>query len=163
MGVDSFRVITKYNGRKFKFDVFLDKVESIIPKFSAKGQANEPFILVPEKTVLDDAGEPVIVPAYIAYCEATTDKNGVEIQVEVKKHNKDLFFQAVEAQLMYMPDIKFMIKTYGSSTFTEKPIAAKILYKDNNVIISESTIFNKPHVLLGTGDALINYGLNKPI
>ena len=158
LGVDSFRVITKYNGRKFKFDVFLDKVESIIPKFSTKGQANEPFVLVPEKTVLDDDGNTIIIPAYIAYCEATTDKNGVEIQVEVKKHNKKLFFEAIEAQLMYMPHIKLMYKELGASTFAEKFIAAKILYRDKNVVISESTIFNKPHVLLGTGDALINYG-----
>ena len=158
LGVTSFRVITKYNGRKFKFDVFLDKVESIIPKFSIKGQANEPFVLVPEKSLIEEDGSTTIVPAYIAYCEPTTDKNGVEIQIEVKKHNKKLFFEAIEAQLMYMPDIKFMFKESGASTFTERPISAKILYRDDNVIISESTIFNKPHILLGTGSALINYG-----
>jgi hypothetical protein len=54
LGVTSFRVITKYNGKKFKFDVFLDKVESVIPKYSAKGVANEPFVLVPEKRVTLD-------------------------------------------------------------------------------------------------------------
>jgi hypothetical protein len=158
LGVDSFRVITKYNGRKFKFDVFLDKVESIIPKFSAKGQANEPFVLVPEKTVTEDDGTVTEVPAYVAYCEETTDKNGVEIQIEVKKHNKKLFFEAIKAQLMYMPDIKFLVKEEGKSIHTEEPIAAVILYRDENVIISQSTVFNKPHVLLGTGNALINYG-----
>jgi hypothetical protein len=158
LGVESFRVITKYNGRKFKFDVFLDKVESIIPKFSTKGQANEPFVLVPEKTTIDEDGNTVVVPAYIAYWEPTTDKNGVEIQIEVKKHNKKLFHEAIEAQLMYMPNIKFMYRELGKSIHVEKPIAAVILYRDANVIISQSTIFNKPHVLLGTGNALINYG-----
>jgi len=158
LGVDSFRVITKYNGRKFKFDVFLDKVESIIPKYTTKGVANEPFILVPEKTIINDEGETEIVPAYIAYCEATTDKNGVEIQIEVKKHNKKLFFEAIETQLMYMPNIKFLHRAEGTTTHKEKDIAAKVLYRDANVILSESTVFDKPHLLLGTGNALINYG-----
>lgn len=99
-----------------------------------------------------------MVPAYIAYCEATTDKNGVEIQIEVKKHNKDLFFEAIESQLMYMPAIKFMHREQGNTTHQEIDIAAKILYQDKNVIISESTIFDKPHILLGTGNALVNYG-----
>ncbi len=159
LGLDSFRVITKYNGRKFKFDVFVDKVESVIPKYSSKGVANEPFTLVPEKHVVDDNDEEITVPAYIAYCEPTTDKNGVEIQIEIKKHNKKLFTDAIETQLMYMPNIKFLRKAEGATTHQEKDIAAKILYRDDNVVLSESTVFDRPHLLLGTGNALINYGL----
>lgn len=158
LGIDSFRVITKYNGRKFKFDVFVDKVESVISKFSTKGVANEPFVLVPEKRILNDSDEEEVVPAYIAYCEPTTDKNGVEIQIEVKKHNKKLFFEGIETQLMYMPNIKFLHRTDGSTTHKEIDIAAKVLYRDENVVLSESTIFDRPHILLGTGNALINYG-----
>lgn len=159
LGVTSFRVTTKYNGKKFKFDVFLDKVESIIPKFGSNGQHNEPFILVPEKTVInEESGEEETIAAYVAYCESTADKNGVEIQVEIKKHNKNSLFEAVEQQLMYMPGMKFMYKDLGNTTFQEKDIAAKILYRDSNVVISESTVYDKPHILLGTGDALISYG-----
>ena len=158
LGVDSFRVITKYNGRKFKFDVFVDKVESVISKFDSKGVANEPFVLVPEKLILDDDGNQQTIPAYLAYCETISDKNGVEIQIEVKKHNKELFFDAIKSQLMYMPNIKFMYRKQGDTTHREIDIAAKVLYKDDNVVISESTIFDKPHILIGAGVALVNYG-----
>ena len=148
LGVDSFRVITRYNGKKFKFDVFLDKVESVIPKFGEKGM-NEEVILKPKSA--DQ-------PEYIAYCEDTTEKNGLELIVEVKKHNKQKFFDAIKSQLMYMPDIKFMHRAENKMSHEEVDIKAKVLYRDKDIILSESTIYNKPHILLGTGNALINYG-----
>ncbi len=148
LGVDSFRVITRYNGKKFKFDVFLDKVESVIPKFGDNG-LNE-AVLLKEKTDTQEE--------YIAYCEDTTEKNGLELIVEIKKHNKQKFFEAIESQLMYMPNIKFMYREENRMTHEHRDVMAEILYKDKDIVLSKSTVYNKPHILLGTGDALINYG-----
>lgn len=155
LGVSSFRVISRYNGQLFRFDVYLDKVDSIVPKFNSEGKMNDHIVLVDE---VRDEHNNIIVPQYIAYYEKTKEKNGVELQVEIKKHNKKLLFEAVESQLMYLPHIKFGYKTEFSLMYTYKDIAANVLYKDEDVVISASTIYNKPHILLGTGDALINYG-----
>jgi len=142
LNVDSFRVINRYNGKKFKFDVYLDKVDPVTPKISG-GKVNEYLQLT------DDC---------IAYYEETSEKNGLEVQVEIKKHNKKLLFEAIQSQLMYLPNIKVYTKAQGALSYTNVDIAAKELYRDDDIIISESTVYDKPHVLLGTGKALINYG-----
>lgn len=159
LGVDSFRVITKYNGRKFKFDVYLDKVDSIVSKFGDNGM-NEYVELPTGRFEKDEEGNDMMdAPImYKAYYEPTTEKNGLELIVEVKKHNKKRFFEAVESQLMYMPKIKFLHKSETSITHKDVPIRAEIMYRDRDIVISKSNIYNKPHILLGTGEALINYG-----
>lgn len=150
LGIPSFRVITRYNGKKFTFDVFLDKVESVIPKFGQDGNN--------EEVILRKADASIGQKEYIAYCENTTEKNGLELIIEIKKHNKQKFFDAVKTQLMYIPNIMFLHKPLGNMSHKEVDISAKILYKDKDIVIAESTVHNKPHILLGTGDALINYG-----
>ncbi len=153
LGVESFRVINRYNGMKFRFDVYLDKIESVIPKFS-DGKMNENVQLTQD--VYED-GE-LVKAGYSAFWEPTTEKNGVEVQVQVKKHNKNAFFEGIESQLMYMPGILFLAKEKDGISHTPIDIKAKIEYRDDNVVISKTTVYNKPHILLGTGDVLINYG-----
>lgn len=138
---------------KFKFDVYLDKIESIIPKFGKSGK-NKSVQLT--KDIYE--GEELVKPGYEACWEATTEKNSVEVQVQVKKHNKQAFFEAIESQLMYMPNILFLHRELNAITHQEIDIKAKIEYRDENIIISKTTVYNKPHILLGTGDVLINYG-----
>lgn len=142
MNVDNFRVINRYNGQKSKFDVYLDKVDPITPKVS-DGKMN---------------GSLQLTDTCKAYYEETTEKNGLEVQVEIKKHNKKLLFEAIQSQLMYLPNVKVYLKEQGSLSYKEISIAARELYRDKNIIIAESTVFDKPHILLGTGNALINYG-----
>lgn len=127
---------------KLAFDVYLDKVDPVTPMFT-EGKKN---------------GSIQLTEGCEAFYEQTGDKNGLELEIDIKKHNKNQFFEAVESQLMYMPDIKFMHKRQGSLTYQEIDIAAKELYRDDNVVISESTVYDKPHILLGAGKALVNYG-----
>jgi len=143
LNVDSFRVINRYNGRKTKFDVYLDKVDPITPKFTGTKE-NQSFSLSENCET---------------FYEETTEFNGVEIQVDVKKHNMRLLFEAMESQLMYMPNIKIYHRPLGAMTYTMKEIRAKELYRDQDIIISETSVYDKPHILIGAGDALINYGL----
>ncbi len=159
LGVESFRVISKYNGMKFVFDVYLDKVDSIIPRFGKNGPNQSHEIVAPLYSDEDkDGNRELLKPGYNAYWEPTTDLNGLELQIEVKKHNKDAFFQAMESQLMYLANVKILYKEEGNITYEDKSISNNILYKDNDIIVSDSNVFRMPHILLGTGDALINYG-----
>ena len=59
---------------------------------------------------------------------------------------------------MYMPNIKFFHRKEKNFSHELVNIAAEIIYKDDDIILSKSTMYNKPHILLGTGNALINYG-----
>lgn len=151
LGIDSFTVISRYNGKKFKFQVFLDKIDSITPKFSNGKENKSITVQVPQ-----DKGE---LKDYTMFYEDTTEKNGLELQIEIKKHNKKELFEAVESQLLYIPNVKFQHKKENAYSYDEIDIAAKVVYKDDNIVISESTLLNKPHILLGAGDGLINYGL----
>lgn len=143
LNVDFFTVTARYNGRKYAFEVYLDKVDPITPKFS-HGKENKKINLTPTCN---------------AYYEHTTEKNGLEVSVDIKKHNKKILFEALESQLMYMPNIKVHHRPVGSLTYQDRDISAKVLYRDEDIIISESTVYDRPHVLLGTGEALISYGL----
>jgi hypothetical protein len=142
LNIDSYRVINRYNGKKMSFDVYLDKVDPVTPMFS-NGNKNDSINLT------DDC---------VAYFEQTTEKNGLELEIEIKKHNKKQVFEAIESQLMYMPDIKFLHRANGSLSYEEVDISAEVLYRDQNIVISESLVYDKPHILLGTNDALVNYG-----
>lgn len=156
LGVDSFRVISRYNGRKFKFDVYLDKVDPIVSKFG-NGKMND-HVELPTGRVIDNEDGTSTKQTLKAFYEETTEKNGLELIIEVKKHNKARFFEAVESQLMYMPRVRFHHKTENDIVHKEVNFKADILYRDKDIVVSESRVFNKPHILLGTGEALINYG-----
>ncbi len=143
LNVDSFRVINRYNGQKTKFDIYLDKVDPITPRFT-NNKENQSFWLSED---------------CVTFYEETTEHNGLEIQVDIKKHNMRLLFEAMESQLMYMPNIKIYHRPLGAMTYTMKEIRAKELYRDKDIIISEASVYDKPHILIGAGEALINYGL----
>jgi len=152
LNIDSYTVVSRYNGRKFRFEVYLDNIIPATPKFSKTGPNGFIDLEVPDQT--DDGKS----KTFRFYYEDTDEPNGLEVVVPIKKHNKTKIFEAVESQLMYLPNVLFQVLESGETSYKKIDIAAEILYKDQNVIISASTIFNKPHILLGTGDGFINYG-----
>lgn len=154
LGIESYTVINRYNGKKFKFEVFLNNVVSTTPKFG-NNRTNDHIVVTVMQPAEDGGMKPV---DFIFYYEDTTESNGLEVIVPVKKHEKKQFFRAIEEQLMYIPNVVFQVKGQGSYSYDTVDIAAKILYRDENIIISESTVFDFPHLLLGTGKGLINYG-----
>ncbi len=95
---------------------------------------------------------------FIFYYEETEELNGLELVVPVKKHEKKDFFNAIESQLMYIPNVIFQHRELNAVSFNTVDIAAKVMYRDENIIISEATLLNYPHILLGAGEGLINYG-----
>jgi len=151
-GVDSFTVVSVYNGHKFRFEVYIDNIVSTTPKFGKNGPNDYIDVEVPQQT--EEGGS----KTFRFYYEETDDLNSLELIIPVKKHNKEKFFNAVESQLMYLPNIVFKYKAVGATAYEVRDIAAKILYKDDNIIISENSVYDKPHILLGVGDGYINYG-----
>ena len=155
LGIDSFTVINTYNGRRFKFEVYLADVQSATPKFS-NGKRNESIMLtIPQKQ--EDGS--MVDKDFEFYFEETDQKNSLEIIVPLKKHMKDKILQAVREQLMYIPNVKFYIQELGQLYPQEENINPKVLFRDKSIIISESKVLDRPHILLGVGDGLINYGV----
>lgn len=149
LGVDSFTVISIYNGKKFKFEVYMSDIVSTTSKFNSEGKNDSIVVTVPQ-----EEGD----KEFEIFYEPTTQSNGLELIISVKKHNKQAFFNAIESQLMYIPNIIFQTKTVDALNYSQINIAAEILYKDSNIVIADNSVYDKPHILLGTGDGLINYG-----
>jgi hypothetical protein len=159
LGIDSYTVINRYNGKKFRFEVFLDTVVSSTPKF-ANGKKNDYIEVVVEQPSVNEDGKDIMIDkTFTFYYEDSDEFNGLEIIIPIKKHQKEEFFRAIKEQLMYIPNVVFKYRKLGATNYETIDIAAKIVYKDENIIISESTVFDRPHILLGAGDGLINYGM----
>jgi len=154
LGIDSYTVINRYNGKKFRFEVYLDNVVSTTAKFGKDGKNENISVLVPQPT--EDGN--TIDKEFIFYYEKTDEPNGLEVVVPIKKFQKKEVFRAIEEQLMYMPNVVFKYKKQGSISYETIDIEAKVLYRDKNIVISESTVYDVPHILLGTDDGLVAYG-----
>jgi len=142
--IDSFRVTSFYNGKKFIFDIYETTVNSVIPKFGEDGK-NEIYTF-PKS-------------GYQCYYENTDRKNGVIVEATVVKSQKYDYQRAVKTQLLYMSKVDFYIHNSWGREYKEN-FHAKILYKDENILISSNSVQSKPHILMGDPDlgTLINYG-----
>jgi len=154
-GVKYYTTTSYYNGERFCFNVYSNHVESIIPPFnSLNGKANKKYVVARTKTKIDENGELIIVKYDdVYYSEETAELNGIDITVEVKKHNKTELINAVKNQLLYFPNISLAIHHYSGE---EEIIVteAEILYEDDKIVISDNNQFSKPHILING----ISYG-----
>lgn len=146
-GIGVYRLISHYNGMRFVFDIFEDKIDPIIGRFNEEGVENDYIVF---ENTLDTRGNPVKI-----YYEPTTDKNGVEIQVEVKKHNRKEIVEAVKSQLMYFTED--IIFTQHENNYSNViPFKSSILYEDEDLIIpNDASYYNKPHFVMNN----VCYGL----
>lgn len=141
-GVPFYTMTTRYNGRKTSFNVYMQTVEPITPKFNmVKGTENQSFQM--------QIGENRFMTVYY---ETTEESNGLDITLQVKKHHKNQYVDAVKSQLMYFKEVHFFEET--DNFRTEVSVKAKILYEDDVMVISENSFHNKPHLLIDR----VNYG-----
>lgn len=154
--VPEYTVVTRYNGYKSEFRSTKGPTIPLTGKFSASGEPNEKRVHTPEHEVMDEEGNTTVISAVYAYWEKTDEKNGLESIIRIPKATIESFINSVESQLMYMPDVKFVVKEGLSEEVRD--VKAEILYRDDQCIISNNNLFTKPHLLLGAGDTLINYG-----
>lgn len=137
-----YTVESRYNGKLFRFNIYSSDVDSIIPRYdlvNEKENAHELFGEGPN--------------AHVVYYEDTTEKNGVTVMIEAKKHHQAQYIDAVKTQLLYFDNIVFRIhRTNGTvETVSHK---ASVIYEDDNIILSDNKIWSRPHLLLNR----VNYG-----
>lgn len=141
-GVDNYLVVSRYNGQEYKFNVYLHKADSIVPSMNmTTGKMNE--------FVEWERGDGTM---YKVYWQPTTEKNGVRVELETKKHHKEDYVQAVKSQFLYFKEIHFKIVGNGQNIIV--PTEATIIYEDDGMILSDNNQFQKPHILIDK----INYG-----
>lgn len=145
-GVDFYTIETIYNGMRFKCNCYNYKTDFIIPAFNVKTGMQNKFITFSDGTKV--------------YYEHSNEVNQTTISFGVKKHNRSKFRDAVEEQLLYFDNVNFNIKNeHGESQ--EMHFKAEVLHNSENLIVSDSYYFSKPHIVLvkdknaSTG---INYG-----
>ena len=145
-GVDFYTIETIYNGMRFKCNCYNYKTDFIIPVFNVKTGMQNKFITFSDGTKV--------------YYEHSDQVNQTTVSFGVKKHNRNKFEEAIEEQLMYFDNVNFKIK----DEYNEErniPFKAEVIYNSENLIVSDSYYFNKPHIVLvkdkgsSTG---INYG-----
>jgi hypothetical protein len=153
-GVPSYKVSSYYNGRKFEFDIFSRHIQSLIPKWNEAGEENQIHYFEQ-----DD---------YWFYSEPTDRKNGVVIELEIKSHNRSLVKESIQNQLLYFEGIEFkiyhdwMVNEEGeeSTSWIENvPVTTEVYFENEYFIISKNNLYARPHIVLGTKGAQVNYGL----
>lgn len=134
-----YTMTTRYNGREYSFNIYPAKILSIMPEWNLEtGKRNGLHIF--------ENG------ARIWYKE-TTMPNGTTIEIEPKKHHRQVYIDAVKSQLLYFPNIEMRVRNvHGGLDII--PHQAEILYEDELIVLSNNTQFSKPHILIDK----INYG-----
>ena len=102
-GMDSFRIISRYNGKEFCFDIYSHKVDCVYSKWNEDGSQNkvhefETIFIGEEPTgEVDENCEQIMrrIP-YKAYYKDTNEKNSLTVIIDVKKHNRNQYFEAVK-------------------------------------------------------------------
>lgn len=134
-----YTMITRYNGREYAFNVYSHDVLSITPGLDmATGKPNGVHVFSNDARI---------------YYRQTTLPNGTRIEIDSKKHYKQLYIDAVKSQLLYFDNIVFQLKNLAGATDTID-IKAKILYEDEHIVLSDNTQYSKPHLLISK----VNYG-----
>lgn len=142
-GVDYFLMKTVYNGYSTSFMIFKTDYEAITPKTSASK--------VEEWTVKMTNGDTAVRSVY---WEPSIEENSVTIELEVKPHNKDSYFQAVIEQFQHFNGkVQFDYKdndNWVTNYLNDKPI-----YESENLLIPTRSSYHSPVILVDG----ISYGL----
>lgn len=148
-GVDFYTIETIYNGMRFKCNCYNYKTDFIIPAFNVVTGQQNPFV------TFSDGSKVYYVPT-----EAT---NQTTVSFGVKKHNRNKFEEAIEEQLMYFDNVNFIVRDNEDEDTPDRTVKFQpdVLYNSDNLIISDSYYFNKPHIVLVKDKGAttgINYG-----
>ncbi len=137
-GVDFYTIETVHNGKKFKCNCYPYKTDFLIPKFN-------PSIKFSDGTEV--------------HYEPTTEKNYTKVSFGIKKHNRNRYDDTIRDQLNYLGNVRYFIVDQDGER--ERYIQSDIVYNSKNIIVSNSYIYSKPHIVIVKEEGAstgINYG-----
>lgn len=158
IGAEFYTMESRYNGKLFRFNIYSHKIDSIIPAMNLEKGTTNDFVVFNkgayETITLPDGTEERRSLEYKVYYTTTTEKNGVSIILEAKKHHKSQYSDAIKQQMLYFDNINCIVESPdGKQDFVD--YRAKIMYEDDYIVISDNQYFTQPHLLLNK----VNYGL----
>lgn len=139
-GADFFTVTTTYNGFKTSFMIFRHDYEPITPSHP-DGMEEVWKVKMTTGKVVDK----------VIYWEPTTDKNSVMISLEVKKHNRQAFIDAVRNQFQYFEGkVRFTYPeyTWSDSSYKTDMLKDEPVYQSDKILIPTYSTYNVPHILV---------------
>jgi len=144
-GVPYFVLTSIYNGYKTTFMIYQSKYEPITPKTDVSKEE------IWEVTMANDSKNNLSI-----FWEPTNEKNSVEIILEVKKHNKDLFINSVTEQFQYFKNaVHLKVTDMDNYPTINKVLDITPHYESENLIIPKTSTYTSPHIIVDG----ISYGL----
>ena len=148
-GVDFYTIETVHNGKRFRCNCYNYKTDFIIPAFNVTSGKQNPFITFTDGTKV--------------YYEETTMANRSTVSFGVKRHNRNKFEESVEERLLYFDNVNFTIVDNEEENQPDREVnfKAEILHNSKNLIVSDTYVFNRPHIVLVKDENAttgINYG-----
>lgn len=134
-----YTMTSHYNGREYQFIVYPHKIQSIVPRLNMETGKENGLHLFSNNAVI--------------YYRETKMPNGVRVELESKKHHKQLYIDAVKSQLLYFPNVEFRVRN-SNGGLDIIPVRATILYEDEHILLSDNNQYSKPHALISR----VNYG-----
>jgi len=131
-GVEYFIMNTTYNGYKTSFMIFKNDYEAITIN-TPTGKEEVWNVKMSDGTSHKKS----------IFWERTHKDNSVEIILEVKKHNKNAFIDAVKDQFQYFNGKVRLSTPDGVEFLDEKP-----LYESENLLIPKYSTYTTPHILV---------------
>lgn len=137
--VPYYTIDTCHNGKRFLMNCLPYKTDFLINKFESSGS-------------IEIGGETV-------YYQNVDSPNCTSISFGVKRHNRTRFLDTIEEQLVYLDNVRLAVVSDGESR--SYPFHAKVIYNSDNLIISNSSYYAKPHIVIvksKNSETGINYG-----
>tara|TARA_R110000765_G_scaffold26628_4_gene64907 strand:- start:772 stop:2922 length:2151 start_codon:yes stop_codon:yes gene_type:complete len=134
---DFYTVETVHNGKRFKFNCYSYKIDSLVPRFNLEKEKENDY------TTFSDGSK--------VYFEETEDKNYTEINVPTKRFHRSKYRQAVKSQLLYFPNVKYTTVSEAGYRHDED-FKAEVLYNSDRLIVSNNSQFSKPHIVIVKGE-----------
>ena len=151
-GVESYQMISRYNGKEYQFDIYNDRYFSTVPAKNTETFEDNPYEVWRSKRYKED-GTIEEFDNHIHYL-LTDLPNGVIISMDVKNpiRNKSKFIDAVKTQLNYFELVRLFEvdenRDGSHSTPREIYFRTEILYRDENLIIPKDNYYAVPHLVL---------------
>lgn len=154
-GVEYYTMVSRYNGREYKFNIYMDRFYSIIPRLNEETGNINPCEVWKAKRFSEDGS--IEEFDNIIYYNETDEKNGVSIILDIKNpiRNKQKYIDAVKSQLNYFDNVRLFEKWENDTERKEIYFKTDILYKDEHLIIPKENYYSVPHLVLNN----VNYGI----